>query len=446
MKLNKITINSKEALADHIKSGKASYYYSSATSTVIPYDKIESYLSHLDGDDLFWVNLSTMPEEMELDDSGVLTISGPVTWQSAKQYCRSKGRDIMTSPTEELASVLSGLATSATGERCFGFGTLRDQVEQIEYCSDKGEFILLNSSREIEESEALRRYRETYSRYIDFKNAPFPRMLNETDQLIGTEGQLGVVTQAKIRTTTFDERTFIFIKLPRWEQEMIAHLEVFEKVQSFRDRIFSCELLDFNSMKNLPEQEKVTSEGDIIFLEVKTKSFEAIYDELLSSLIHIREEDIFEVSASRCNQLRMNVPRYTFEMNLKMGVVKKGTDVQVSVQDFPTLLEFYREWTRLGIDYNLFGHFGDGHLHFNFLPTAVQVDQCQEKLVELYDFISELGGSPFAEHGIGLIKQKFITNFWEEAQYNFFSELKRKMDPKNIFFPLGFLSLKRTNS
>jgi glycolate oxidase len=446
MKLNKITLSSKDELRNHILTKKPTYYYASATSTVIPYDKIESYLNDIDGEEIFWGNLSTMPEHLELDEDGLLTVTGPVCWQDAKAFCRSKGRDIMTSPTEELASILSGLATSATGERCFGFGTLRDQVVEVEYCDQNGEFRKASSKNMIQGFDSLSDYQKNYLDFKDFKNAPFPRMEKEVDFLIGTEGQLGVITQAKIKTTELVERTFIFIKLPRWEKNMDPHLEIFEKVQSFRDEIFSCELLDENSMKALPEDEKVAKSGDVIFLEVKSNAFEDIYERLLTSLDLVNEEDIFEISANRCHQLRMNVPRYTFEKNLEMGVVKKGTDVQVNPSDFKSLLEFYRSWTELGLDYNLFGHFGDAHLHFNFLPNTSQVDECQRHLEDLYEYVAKLKGSPFAEHGIGIIKQKFITHFWSDSQYQLFRELKDKHDPSDIFFPIGYLSIKRENT
>ena len=442
MKLNKITINSRESLSKHVLSKRPTFYYSSATSTVIPYDKIESYLSPLDGDELVWANLSTMPEDMKLSDDGELTISGPVCWKTAKQFCRSKGRDIMTSPTEELASILSGLATSATGERCFGFGTLRDQVTSIEFCNGRGEFRWVSSSDSADKFDSLESYCKSFEKFNTFKNAPFPRIEKSTDFLIGTEGQLGVITQAKIKTTTFIERTFIFLKLPRWEEDMRPHLEVFDKVQSFRDRIFSCELLDFNSMNSLPDSEKVSVDGDLIFLEVLSDSFDSIYEELICELSLISDENIFEISSNRCHELRMNVPRYTFERNSRMGVVKKGTDVQVLGKDFKKLLEFYKDLSSKGIEYNLFGHFGDAHLHFNFMPTTLQVDECQTYLEDLYRLVVELKGSPFAEHGIGLIKQKFIPQFWDKSQYSLFKELKNKYDPENIFFPLGFLNMK----
>jgi len=442
MKLNKFTPRKIEDLQEHIRRSVPSFYFSSQTSTVIPYDRIEKVIEECGIDEFSLVNLSELPSSMHLDEDGRLHIRGPICWKEAKAFCQSKGRDIKTSPTEELASILAGFATSATGERCFGFGTLRDQVKSLEYINFKGEVIELNSDRLLPIGEELLSYQKSYETFKSFKNAPFPRLKNETDLLIGTEGQLGVITSAVLETTVFEGRSYIFIKLPRWEEDYLAHLEIYEKVQNFRDRIYSCELLDSNSMDVLPKEERVVSEGDVIFLEVKTSAFESVYEDLITKFENISEEDIFEVPANKCSELRMNVPRYTFERNSRMGVVKKGTDIQVMREDFKHLLNLYRDFSKIDVAYNLFGHFGDGHLHFNFLPDKSKVDICQQKLEELYHQMSELRASPFAEHGIGIIKQKFIKKFLNEAHYRMFKILKEEHDPENIFFPVGFLSLR----
>ncbi len=444
MKLNKLTPKNIKELQEYIGLGKPSFYHSSKTSTVIPYDQIEEYLKSLKVEEFSMVNLAELPQKMELDASGLLHIEGPVTWQEAKAYCHSQGRDIMTSPTEELACILAGFATSATGERCFGFGTLRDQVESLEYINSKAKICTLKSSNKLEVDSELEAYQKSYSIYSTFKNAPFPRMERETDLLTGTEGQLGVITGASFRTTKLEERSFLFIKLPRWEEDYSQHMEIFTKVQSFRDRIFSCELLDSNSMSVLPSDERVIDSGDLIFLEIQSDSFESVYEELIAKFELIDENDIFEMPAAKCHNLRMNVPRYTFERNSRMGVVKKGTDIQVLPEKFAALLDLYRELASIGIDYNLFGHFGDAHLHFNFLPDKSRVEICQDKLEELYYKVKDLSGSPFAEHGIGLIKQKFIKNFLNDEHYAVFDKLKNEHDPENIFFPQGFLNLNRS--
>ena len=90
-----------------------------------------------------------------------------------------------------------------------------------------------------------------------------------------------------------------------------------------------------------------------------------------------------------------------------------------------------------GIDYNLFGHFGDCHLHFNFFPNPDQQGFCDSLFDEFYKEIKNINGSPFAEHGIGLFKQKIYKQFYGEIQINMFKSLKRKYDPENKFFSGG---------
>ena len=121
-----------------------------------------------------------------------------------------------------------------------------------------------------------------------------------------------------------------------------------------------------------------------------------------------------------------------------------GTDVQVSANDFKKLLELYREFTNLGMNYLLFGHFGDAHLHFNFMPDKNSVSQVKAELDSFYKKVSKLDASPFAEHGVGLIKQQFMTSFYGPNQYAVFKDLKETFDSTNKFFPLGFLSMRPT--
>jgi glycolate oxidase len=193
-------------------------------------------------------------------------------------------------------------------------------------------------------------------------------------------------------------------------------------------------------MNYLKEDERLGKNQDVIFLEIKSDQFEDIYGIVLCSLELTTPENIFEISENKFHKVRAGVPRAIFEHNSQMGVVKVGTDVQVRGEDFPKLLQFYREASKIGIPYCLFGHFGDAHLHYNYLPTKDKVKICQDKLLELYDRVHEWKGSPFAEHGIGLLKQGYIKKFHGPNQLGLFKDLKKQHDPYNQFFPQGFMS------
>tara|TARA_B100000029_G_scaffold344691_1_gene337135 strand:- start:491 stop:1867 length:1377 start_codon:yes stop_codon:yes gene_type:complete len=451
MKIQPKVFRTLEDLKRHIRSHIETLFYSSCTSTVIPYANLGQVLSGKNVDYLCMGDLNALPQRMSLRDGKLLEIEGAVNWKDAKGFCMNKGRNVMVSPTEELAGLLAGIATSATGERSFGLGTLRDQVRDITYIDHNGVEQLLTSKRllkghEIFQSEEgkalLENYQSAYGQYKNFKNAPFPRLERETDLMVGMEGQLGVVTKATFATIEDETTRYLFIKLPQWEKDYRPHLEIFNKSQDLRNKVMSLELLDHNCLSYLPDEERPLPKGhDLIFLEIRMSFFDEVVTDFVSALELTAESDVFEINADKCHRLRMLVPRFVAEVNQSRGVKKKGTDVQVPPYHLEDLLKYYRDWGKEGVSYNLFGHFGDGHLHFNFLPGPDKEAKCQELLKELYHKVKELKGSPFAEHGIGLLKQDFISPFLSKVQLDMFSYLKEKMDPKNQFFPMGFLNL-----
>lgn len=425
-----------DELRAHIHSGVPTLYHSSQTSTVIPFENLKNQLNET----TVLGNLSTLKGDLLLVEGDKLKVSGFVTWKEAKEFCRSQGREIMTSPTEELAGVLSGIATSCTGERSFGFKNLRSQIIELYYLDFLGQEQKLVADKKLELGFELSSYQQDFAPYKDFKNAPYPRLEYETDLMTGTEGQLGIITSAVLKTIPYEEETYLFILLPKWEEDFEGHLEIFHAVQSFRNEIRVVEFIDENSLSYLPKEKNPGENQDVVFLEVRKKDFENVYENLLSKLTKIDEDCIFEMNSSKCRDLRMSVPRAIFEMNTRMGVTKKGTDVQVTAEQFKDLLLFYRSYTTKGVAYNLFGHFGDAHLHFNFMPTPDKNDFCNQELERLYAEILKWRGSPFAEHGIGLLKKKFITPFYSENQKTVFRNLKKTFDPKGQFFPEGFMS------
>ena len=434
------TFYSFEDLVSHLKAHQPSFYFSSQTSTVIPYDKLDTLLPWPKDKEYFLCDLSKLPSKLELKDNGNMVLRGGVSWEEAKKFLRAKGRNLKTSPTEQLALITAGVATSCTGERCFGFGTMRSQVVRLKYLNYNGEEIELKRDDEFKTSSAnIVSYQKDFQHYSTFKNAPYPRFEKAIDLMIGTEGQMGIVTEVELETVENYDLTYVFMLLPRWEENMEPHMEIFERVQSHRDAIMSCELLDANCMNYLKPDEKLGNNQDVILLEVKTDKFEDIYTDVLCNLTHVTPEEVFEIAENKYHNVRAGVPRAIFEENSKMGVVKIGTDVQVTAGKFPDLIKFYREAAKIGVRYCLFGHFGDAHLHFNYMPSKDQSAKCLEEIQKLYDNVFAWKGSPFAEHGIGLLKQKYIKRFHGQSQLGLFADLKQENDPYNQFFPQGFM-------
>lgn len=419
-------------LAQYIRLKRPSLYHTATTSTVIPFTK--AILNYLDGyDDLTLVDLTGLPTKMELEGEE-LVLEGPISWQEARGFLQSKGRDLACYPTELSAGVLAGIATSATGARSFSFGGIRDQVIEVDYLDYQADLKTLktNNSFTLKNNE----YDAAVRNYDGFKNPPFPRLDRETDLMTGMEGQLGVLTKCRLKTIPWKNLTYLFIKVPHWKDEDSAHLEVHHEIQRFKDKVYACEFMDCHLLKI--EGEEV--DHDLIALELPAENLETIYNDFIVKLNSVAKDDCFEVSPDEYRKRRQKKPATMAEYLRQQGIVKMGTDAQVKSEHLKDLFQVYREWTDL--PHTLFGHLGDAHLHFNFFPRENQRKQCEMRFLELYQKVVKWQGSPFAEHGIGMLKKEYLKLFLQEPQYRMFKLLKEKHDPENIFFPMGFLNLK----
>jgi D-lactate dehydrogenase (cytochrome) len=113
---------------------------------------------------------------------------------------------------------------------------------------------------------------------------------------------------------------------------------------------------------------------------------------------------------------------------------KVGTDMAVPDGKFPAFLKFYKATLDASrLDYVIFGHIGDCHLHANLLPKD---DEEAERARHIYGrCIAEavmLGGVVSAEHGIGKLKAKYLNVMMGERYINEMIELKRAFDPNRI--------------
>ena len=64
MTLSRINFQSEAKLIEHIKTHQPTFYTSSKTSTVIPYEKIEQYLGN---ENLVIADLSLIPQKMVIN-------------------------------------------------------------------------------------------------------------------------------------------------------------------------------------------------------------------------------------------------------------------------------------------------------------------------------------------------------------------------------------------
>ena len=84
----------------------------------------------------------------------------------------------------------------------------------------------------------------------------------------------------------------------------------------------------------------------------------------------------------------------------------------------------------------IFGHLGDGNLHYNLLPNGVADPLAAAGLTHrLHDVVARFGGSISAEHGIGQLRVDELARLKPALDLEIMRGLKRLLDPSNILNP-----------
>ncbi len=88
----------------------------------------------------------------------------------------------------------------------------------------------------------------------------------------------------------------------------------------------------------------------------------------------------------------------------------------------------------------VFGHVGDGNLHYNVtLPREMTPDAERDAgaLITgaIYDLVADMSGSFSAEHGVGRSKRSYLEKYRGGAEIDLMRRLKKALDPQDILNP-----------
>ena len=89
----------------------------------------------------------------------------------------------------------------------------------------------------------------------------------------------------------------------------------------------------------------------------------------------------------------------------------------------------------------LFGHLGDGNLHFNLScpkgDEAAQFLETHQTMINdmVHEAIIHCGGTVSAEHGIGQLKAELLQRITTAGNYQTFQAIKMALDPEQLFNP-----------
>jgi len=160
----------------------------------------------------------------------------------------------------------------------------------------------------------------------------------------------------------------------------------------------------------VPLYEQSVDEACSDWLDIVSKSDCNINEEKIYVLNDQKSWDLFF-------EARHSMPELALKRTKELNGVSIITDTIVPPENFPEFLEKTHSLIRkANIEYLLFGHLGDCHLHFHLIPSKEQEKEAISIYDNIIDISSKLDGVYSAEHGTGKRKKMdFIKCYGKDA-------------------------------
>ena len=376
------------------------------------------------------LNLEKMNKIREISHSDALiTAEAGVTLHKVQSKAKSINKIFPLSLASEGTCQIGGnLATNAGGVHVLKYGNAKDLVLGLEVVLADGSIY-----------NDLKKLRKDNSGY------------NINQLFIGSEGTLGIITAATLKlfpepieTHTVlialnsiesaiylmnDLKKLFFDKLSALEFFSDFGLEIALKFVSKLTPPFNKSypwyiLIDIEETNQ--NEETLKSIEDFLFKNLKKN---IIKDGLVSKNLKERKE-LWKIRESIPYAQKSEGASIKHDISIPLSNISDflSISLQKVLEEIPDIRPC------------IFGHLGDGNIHFNLTkPRDLNDDtflKFQEKINKIiYDTVSKYEGSISAEHGIGLLKNKVIKNYKKHSEIKLMTEIKKIFDSKNILNP-----------
>lgn len=359
-------------------------------------------------------------------------------------------------PTEMTAQLGGTIITNASGARSFKYGATRSSVKELTIILANGDKLILDreklSSDLVTDSNKKIIFNQPNYKSPNIKNASgyFSSLkMHPIDLFIGSEGTLGAISNSTIKLckkrdtisglSFFPDHknAFLFADFLRQTKDVTA-IEYFDKttlpfIINHKDRLVY-KLPDF------PKEKKCA-----IFWEYSDKitfmnNSKEWNNELVMRGSSLKQtwSGFTQKEKILLKQFRHSVPEI---VNTLIGIYKKAnpqirkisSDTAVPPHNFLKLYSYYTKIIKSeNLDFVVFGHLGDYHLHFNIIPKN---NEEMERGLTIYKLMMEkaidLEGTVSAEHGIGKLKKDYLKRMYGEEAIQEMRKIKLTFDPEN---------------
>jgi glycolate oxidase len=264
---------------------------------------------------------------------------------------------------------------------------------------------------------------------------------NLVQLFVGSEGTLGVVTEATLR----------LLPKPPAKKVMLA---IFDRLDAAAEAVAgimaggvipsTLEIMDQTSIRCVEDYLALGLPRDaeaILLIEVDGMPAAVEAEaEVIGRICRDKGVRRFQTARDTAEEEALWKARRAISPAISAARPSKiGEDISVPRRAIPAMV---REIQRIAKAYDLpiviFGHAGDGNLHPNILTDRrdrKEMERVEQAIAAIFEAAVRLGGTLSGEHGIGLSKQPYMGLAVSPETVKLMADIKRALDPKNILNP-----------
>jgi FAD/FMN-containing dehydrogenase len=358
-----------------------------------------------------------------------MTVEAGCVLQSVQQAVRERGRLFPLSLAAEGSATIGGnLATNAGGTQVLRYGNTRELTLGLEVVLPSGEIW-----------PGLRALRKDNTGY-DLKQL-----------FIGAEGTLGIITAATLKLYPLPVAQMTALAAA---PSLAAAARLLEGARAAAaSTLTAFEVMSQIALRNAVETLPTLrmplpfAQPWYVLLELSDAESEAHATAALERILGTALEagDIADAAVARSLAeaqalwaLREGIPEAHAKRggNVKHDISLPVSSIAEFVESTNAALRSRFPW----IEPVVFGHLGDGNLHYNMGTTSgttIDVAFAHEHEINavVHDAVHARGGSISAEHGLGQLKREAITHYKPAVELDLMRRIKRALDPLGLMNP-----------
>jgi FAD/FMN-containing dehydrogenase len=366
-------------------------------------------------------------------ENNTIVVEAGVTLQQVQQAAQDAGRLFPLSLAAEGTCTIGGnLATNAGGVQVLRYGNARDLCLGLEVVTSEGEIW-----------NGLRGLRKDNTGY-DLR-----------DLFIGSEGTLGVITAAVLKLFPIPtSRVSAFIAVP----SPAAAVQLLQAAQSALGAALSAFELMSDTCIGLVEKHVDKARLPLaerspwyVLLEASENTRETESGGALEALLETALEKELATDAALSSSVAQYKALWALREDISESQGAEGKTIKHDIAlPISCIAEFVAstgeaiECEFPGVRLVVFGHVGDGNLHYNVSPAADRTDsEHAAAFVALeapinrlvHDAVIARGGSISAEHGLGVLRRDESARYKSEVELKLMRAVKAALDPLNLMNP-----------